>query len=213
MEYSPIYKKALGAVWTAGFRPTREGKSELKRACGYSIDYRELLQNGGAESAIKALESCGYPIAENPDFKGYDLLIPQPCPAVSVPMAAHKVRLESAWSTMKAGQYVALQGALGLPADGFTIANANGGWHAGTDPDRQNYISMGCGGPASILKLHSRVLKPTGEISRLRAWSWIETPCANGGADFLITVPVWSWTPADNETDFLRFEESFNEND
>jgi len=206
MEYSPIFKRALGAVWTAGYRPNYAEKSEIRRACGYSVNIAEIMRNNGAESAIRALETVGYPVASDPDLRGFDLVRPLPFIPDSVPMAGHLVRLRGPWSIMNAGDLAGLQGRIGERRRGFTIANARGGWHCGMNPDRDNYLSMGNGGPASIVELDSRVLHWTGETGRLRAWSWVESPQANGGANFLLTVPVWEWQPAADGSDFLAWE-------
>jgi hypothetical protein len=90
-ELSPVFKLALGAAWTAGYRPTREEKFALQRACGY-FDHAKMNAHlgefvaGGKGSgfdgmrdyfqceAIRALQASGYPLAEVP--AGLDLVQP-----------------------------------------------------------------------------------------------------------------------------------------
>lgn len=203
-EYSPIYKLALGAVWTAGYRPDEAERNKLRQACGTDIDFEELYHIGGTRQAVTALQACGYDIADNVELKraNYDLLKPLPRPTFHNPMAEHVARLVGkGWFTMAEGQYIGLQGNMIADRRGFEIANARGGWHLAG-----NRISMGAGGPASIAHLDCQRLKPTNETYRLLVWSWVGRPQANGGANFYLTVPVWEWTPTNDDDDFISDE-------
>lgn len=205
-QYSPIYKLALGALWTAGHHPDTTEKSELRRACGCSIDFDEFWKTAGTTAAIKALESCGYEI--NPAYAGergsLDLIKPLPIEHATVPMASHVIRLTGrGWFTLKDGDHLALQGDMTACRRGFTIANAKGSWHRSG-----NWISMGCGGPSSFSELDCRLLQPTSETYRLLAWQWIGSPQADGGAHFRMTVPIWEWTPSTDAADFLSPEDA-----
>lgn len=211
MEYSPIYKRALGAVFSAGYRPDRAARYELQRACGYGYDVAELLRNNGADSAMRALESLGYPIAANPDPRGFDLLQPAaPIERPQVPLAGDILQALAPWNGWHNVKRYGLQGPLGIERRGHTIANAGGGWHCtvSVETGRESCLSMGNGGPASFGYLDSRYLEFTGETARLRVWSWIGTPCANGGFDWLRPALVWNWTPAADGSDFLGWQEA-----
>lgn len=205
-NYSPIFKLAIGALWTAGHKPDQAAKFALQRACGTNIDMEDLWATGGHKQAITALRECGYELADDLDLPrgSYDLVKPLPMNHATIPMAGHVARLTGkGWFTMSEGQYVGLQGNLSERRRGFEIANAKGGWHR-----YGNYISMGCGGPASIGYLDCRNLRPTGETYRLHAWEWIGRPQANGGAYFYLTVPVWEWTPTSDSVDFINADEA-----
>lgn len=202
-----VFKLALGAVWTAGYRPTMDEKYALRRACGY-FDHRKMNAHLGEFTAagkgsgfdgmrdyfqveaIRALSESGYPLAETP--ARLDLVQPLPLPARSdVPQAGDIVRSAKPWSGCSE---FGLQGALGVELPGFTIANRRGGWYVGTDPDRPNYASMGNGGPSSCGRLDARVLIATAEIDRLFCWAFAFTPEAHTGVEFYLPVRVWDWS-------------------
>lgn len=204
--YSPIFRLALGALWTAGHRPDQADKSALRAACGSDPDLNDLYATGGTTQAIAALKRCGYEVTDEDTIPrgSYDLVKPLPLQLPTVPMASHVARLTGkGWSIMKEGSFVGLQGDLTSQQRGYEIANAVGGWHRYGD-----CITMGNGGPASIAYLDTRRLRPTDETYRLLAWSWIERPQANGGANFYLTVPVWEWTPTTDAADFLSWEDA-----
>lgn len=209
---SPVFELALGAVWTAGYRPASDAKSELQRACGW-FDHRKMNEHIAAsgsgfdgmrdyirQEALGALEKTGYPLAEEPS--GLDLLRPLPtvAPVGDVPEAPDIVRAVNPW--MGCSEF-ALQGMLGARRSGFTIANRNGSWHMGTRFTGGNAVSMGCGGPASIGYLDVSKLRPTDEIDRLQCWDFAFTPAAHTGVHFLVPVRVWEWDGGEASSDFL----------
>lgn len=211
MEFSPVYRRALGAVFTAGYRPDRAGRNEIRRACGWRFDIGEHLRNSCAESAMAALESVGYRLASNPDLRSFELLEPASMPARPiVPLAGDIVAAAAPWSGYDDVREFGLQGATHCERRGYTIANKAGGWHVSVDVDSgcERSLSMGNGGPASIGYLDSRHLKFTGQAGRLRVWSWIATPCANGGFDWIRPGLVWSWNPAADGSDFIDWQQA-----
>lgn len=58
---------------------------------------------------------------------------------------------------------------------------------------RPEYVSCS-GGPATIAT-DLRTLTPTDESKTLTAWRWKSLPCANGGEQYQVTVPLWDWDP------------------
>lgn len=209
MEINPVFKLALGAVLTAGYRPGSELKHKLQRRCFFDVaraydsgDGFDGVRRYIESRAIEALKETGYPVAEKP--QGLDLLRPLiAAPEHKAPQAGDIVRAAQPWSLC---EEFALQGVLGEPRRGFTIANRRGGWHVGTDPERRNAASMGNGGPASIGYLDARKLKETGETARLFAWDFAFTPAAHTGVEFLIPVRVWDWSG--DPADFIGWEEA-----
>lgn len=211
MELSHIFKLALGALWTAGHAPGYAAKSALRRACPYPSSREEwdaMMADCGVAAATAALEACGY-LTKAPEHpSSLDLVQPIAAPAPRVPhipQAGDMVRCAPFW-WMRDCTEVRLQGELGLQRRGYTIANHVGGWSM-TRPDpekRRRFVSMGNGGPSSIMYLDARRLRPTDERMLVRVWDFAFNPEAHNGVDYLVDVPVWEWDAS--EGDFLGWE-------
>jgi hypothetical protein len=209
-KHGPVFEAALGAVWTAGYRPESSEKHALLRACGW-FDVRKAYEHGPGfdglrdyirSEALRALTDCGYALAAEP--QGFDLVQPvNRAPAHAVPQPGDIVRAAVPW--MGCSEF-GLQGVVGEDRRGFTIATRNGGWSTSTKPDRAPCYSMGCGGPASIGYLDTEKLRATDQIDRLKVWDFAFTPEAHTGVYFFVPVRVWEWSSDDG--DFLGWEEA-----
>ena len=213
---NPVYALALGALWTAGRDLYGRARSELKMACGYSrpADLAQYLKDGGAREAARALREVGLPLsdvgqvlADSPDggglVRGDDRLealrmaapltaeelaqctIPTRDPAL--PCAGDMVELAEPW-TFEQLRRVGLQGRVGEHRAGLTCANPRGSWCYSRTAGS---LSMGSGGPASMMYLDLREAKATGETVPFRVWSFESVPAAHTAVHWLRDVPLW----------------------
>ena len=223
---NPVYKLALGALWTSGRdlpgfdKETRHDRHALQTACGgprVPNDFAQFLRDGGAREAARALEGMGFPLSDigqalatagdgerwrEAGRSAADVLTmlePAELPAPSIfATAGDVVELGQPWQGL---DRVTLQGRRGQCRVANTFANPGGGWHYGR---ASHVLSMGNGGPASLSYIDLRAAVPTGETCLQRVWSFESTPRAHTGVDWALRVPVWRIdAPA-----FLDYEEA-----
>lgn len=213
---NPVYALALGALWTAGRDLDGLDRSKLRSVCGYSrpMDFAQYLRDGGAREAARALAAVGAPLsdvgqalADSPDggglVRGDDRLEPLrmaapltaeelaqctiPTRNPALPCAGDMVELAEPWAPEKLAR-VGLQGCAGVHRAGLTCANPRGSWHFSRSSQS---VSMGSGGPASIMYLDLREAKATGETVPFRVWSFESLPAAHTAVHWIRDVPLW----------------------
>lgn len=173
---NPLFAQVLGSLWTAGHRPDLKEKLRLQEEC----QRWHFMDSGETEkAAIDILDQAGYSISENPS--GLDLL--DYAPAIEhAPNAGHVLKTAKIWNCDE----VRLAG---YPGEGsYTIANLKGRWHARV---ANGLVTMGSGGPASILAIDTSNFRPTGETQACLQWDFAFLPTAHEGVNWKATVPVW----------------------
>ena len=228
---NPVYALALGALWTSGrdlpgFDKTADvDRYRLQTFCGgprQPRDFPQYLRDGGAREAARALHNLGFPLSDigqalatAPDASGalgsarrselepLLMLEPELAPIIGrdcFPTAGDVVELGEEWQGL---ERVGLQGHARTFRAGLTCANPRASWHYGRD---SHVVSMGSGGPASMLYLDLREAVDTGETVPFRVWSFESAPRAHTGVQWLRKVPLWR-VPSAEWLDYTEAEQ------
>jgi len=205
-KYSNAFNLALGALWTAGHRPTLKEKSALLSLTGYGDRYRPY--DDTQNRALEALTKLGYRLTDVPSE--YDLvekvadIVPQDGP----PTAGHSVLLSDTpaakrLSILNPNILFTLQGEIGQQKTGFALARTNQGWTCSfsswrEDTDRR-FVSLSCGGPSTIGSYATERFVKTDRNVRHQVWDFAFTPEAHTACYFETTSPIWLWDGAESD--------------
>lgn len=108
-------------------------------------------------------------------------------------MPGDVVELVGEWFGGNPGATGVIGGVIGEPEDMLHVVfncsafrGKNSAWSKGPE-----YVS--CSGGPGTIALPAALLQPTGRTISRHFWRWKGLPCADGGEDYTLTVPLWTW--------------------
>lgn len=185
MMTNPLFKLAMGALWTAGHRPGNKAVLHLAfRFAGKTPALAKLERDDQIRSVLGAeydLDPAGSGLRIVTLLKDRD----GPRGDDARPMAGHLVETGDLWLVPE----VRLEGYHGTDEVSYSLGNRVGFWTG--QPKARGMFTLSGGGPASIIKVSTANLVSTGRTAWLSQSDYPGLPQANGKVDWLVEVPIW----------------------